>query len=350
MFEPIWYLKDIKQDKPVKVFTIFSCGGGSSMGYKRAGFEVIGNCEIDPRMNSVYVANNHPKYNYNMDVREFLQKDDLPEELYNLDILDASPPCSSFSMSGDRAKSWGKNKVFMEGQKAQKLDDLFFVYLDVVEKLKPRCTIAENVAGLVSGKARGYVNKIVKRYREIGYDVQIFQLNAAFMEVPQKRVRVFFVANRMGYPKLELNFHYKPIKFGEIRSKEPGEPIKENTEMSKLLKMARHSDKKLSTVKGRLGQKASLFNHVVAWDDDIAPTQVATKPSLRGYDKTRFSESDIIICQTFPQDYKFLKRTTRKIALICGMSVPPNMMAHIATEVWKQWLSKDKEIIERMGV
>lgn len=92
-FTPIWSLSEIKQDKDVNVFTIFSCGGGSSMGYKRAGFRVVGNCEIDPKMNEIYLTNNHPKYNYNMDVRDFLAKEDLPEELYNLDILDGSPPC-----------------------------------------------------------------------------------------------------------------------------------------------------------------------------------------------------------------------------------------------------------------
>ena len=43
-----WYLRDLlPPDKPVKVFSTFSCGGGSTMGYKRAGFEVLGNVEID---------------------------------------------------------------------------------------------------------------------------------------------------------------------------------------------------------------------------------------------------------------------------------------------------------------
>lgn len=42
-------------------------------------------------MNVVYVKNNHPKYNFLMDLREFNKKADLPEELYNLDILDGSP-------------------------------------------------------------------------------------------------------------------------------------------------------------------------------------------------------------------------------------------------------------------
>ncbi|WP_221934134.1 DNA cytosine methyltransferase, partial [Klebsiella pneumoniae] len=86
---------DFTKDKG-KVFSCFACGGGSTMGYKLAGFDVVGCNEIDPRMNSIYVINHHPKHNYLCDIRK-LVKMDLPEELYNLDILDGSPPCSSFS-------------------------------------------------------------------------------------------------------------------------------------------------------------------------------------------------------------------------------------------------------------
>lgn len=110
-----WFKSEIAQDKPVKVFSCFSCGGGSSMGYKRAGFEVVGNCEIDPKINKLYVTNNHPKYNYCEDLRAFNRREDLPEELYHLDILDGSPPCTSFSTAGIREKGWGKAKKFREG-------------------------------------------------------------------------------------------------------------------------------------------------------------------------------------------------------------------------------------------
>lgn len=108
----------------LKVFSCFACGGGSTMGYKLAGCEVLGCCEIDPRMNKVYVKNHNPKYNYLMDIRDFNKLDDLPEELYHLDILDGSPPCSTFSMAGQREKAWGVEKRFKEGQKLQTLDDL----------------------------------------------------------------------------------------------------------------------------------------------------------------------------------------------------------------------------------
>ncbi len=82
------------------------------MGYKRAGFNVIGNCEIDEKINRMYVKNNHPKYNYHMDIREFNNIEKLPDELYDLDILDGSPPCTTFSMAGKREETWGKEKKF----------------------------------------------------------------------------------------------------------------------------------------------------------------------------------------------------------------------------------------------
>ena len=218
MYNWKWYLSELKQDKDVTVFSCFSCGGGSTMGYKRAGFKVLGNVEIDPRVNEVYKTNNHPKYNYLMDLRDFNKLQDLPDELYHLDILDGSPPCSTFSTAGLREKVWGKEKAFREGQKKQVLDDLFFVFLDTVEKLKPKIVVAENVTGIIKGNAKGYVNLILKRFKELGYEVQLFKLNAALMDVPQTRERVFFIANNQGYPQLKLNFHNKPILFGEVRS------------------------------------------------------------------------------------------------------------------------------------
>ena len=88
-----WNLSDLKSvhKNGRTVFTCFSCGGGSSMGYKLAGYTVLGNCEIDPKMMEVYKTNHHPKYSYLMDIRDFVKLPDteIPEELKNLDILEA---------------------------------------------------------------------------------------------------------------------------------------------------------------------------------------------------------------------------------------------------------------------
>lgn len=110
MFDWKWYLKDIKQDKDVKVFSTFSCGGGSTMGYKRAGFKVLGNVEIDKKINEMYVKNFNPKYNFNMDLREFNLLENLPQELYQLDILDGSPPLQHIFNGRCTRKSVGQRK------------------------------------------------------------------------------------------------------------------------------------------------------------------------------------------------------------------------------------------------
>ena len=335
MFDWKWYLKDIKQDKPVNVFSCFSCGGGSTMGYKRAGFIVLGNVEIDVAMNKVYLKNFNPTYNYNVDLRDFNKLEDLPEELYHLDILDGSPPCSTFSLSGHREDAWGLKKKFREGQKEQTLDDLFFVWLDTVKKLQPRIAIAENVVGLMSGNAKGYINKIIHGFHKIGYKVQIFKLNAAYMDVPQARERIFFIAHNQQFPKLTLNFYNKPILFGEVRSKH-GNPVTGSTIQRYLKHMLPH-DLSLGHITKRLYGKQRCFNHRIIHDNRVANTVTSGGGNIRAYDKSWLSDEDIINISTFPQDYDF---GGQRVQYVCGMSVPPNMMANIASEIWQQWLRK----------
>ena len=96
LFPYKWNLSDGFPAKEIsknglKVFGTFICGGGSTMGYKLAGFEHLGGVEIDPPIADVYKTNHKPKYLYNEDIREFNKRNDLPKELYELDILDGSP-------------------------------------------------------------------------------------------------------------------------------------------------------------------------------------------------------------------------------------------------------------------
>ena len=143
-----WSFKDYPKKNGLKVFGTFICGGGSTMGFKLAGFEHLGGVEIDSKVAEVYKLNHNPKYLFNEDIRTFLAREEYPEELYNLDVLEGSPPCSSFSLSGNREKDWGKKKVFAEGQAEQRLDDLFFDWIKLVDKLQPKIAIAENVMGM----------------------------------------------------------------------------------------------------------------------------------------------------------------------------------------------------------
>ena len=334
-----WSLKDLPEPTCGKVFTTFACGGGSSMGYKRAGFEVVGAVEIDPKIAAMYRANHHPEFFYRMDLRNFntLPDAELPEELFGIDILDGSPPCTVFSTAGKREAGWGVAKQFREGQAKQRLDDLFFVFIETVRKLQPKVVVAENVPGLLHKNAQGYVNQIIREFRDAGYDVQIFSLNTAYMDVPQARHRVFFIANRMGFPKLKLDFHNRPIPFGEVRS-EHGVPVSASTVKGSLMAHIQPGDKTLEDVYFRLtGRRGKFFTDVIVHDKNVAFTVASGSFCVRGCDGTMFSAEDYTAVQSFPYDYDFCGNDVRYVT---GMSVPPNAMAHIAQEIYRQWLRK----------
>lgn len=166
------------------------------MGYKLAGFDVIGCNEIDHRMMFTYCKNHNPRFPFLEPIQTFKDKQDLPPELFNLDILDGSPPCSTFSMAGSREEAWGKMKKFREGQAEQVLDTLFFDFIQLAKRLQPKVVVAENVKGLLLGSAKEYMTNIYRGFDDAGYYVNHYLLDAQTMGVPQRRQRVFFVCLR----------------------------------------------------------------------------------------------------------------------------------------------------------
>lgn len=341
-FPYLWRLADGYPAKGIephgcKVFGTFICGGGSSMGYKLAGYHHLGGVELDPSIAAIYKQNHHPEYLYIEDIRDFNKRTDLPAELYQLDILDGSPPCSTFSTAGDREEAWGKEKQFAEGQKMQRLDDLVFVYCDTIEKLKPKVCWLENVSGLVKGNGKIYSKKIAKRLNEIGYNVQLFLLNAATMGVPQFRERVFFIGLRKDFhlPKLVLDFNEEPILFKEIKDG-LGDPIT-GEESLRTWEHRIPSDTSFADTNLRFRGKLSGYGLSYVHDDRVMPTLTSNGYSYLYSDPKFVSVSEMLKGLTFPIDYEAPKA---KYRFLCGMSVAPVMSAQISYQIYKQWLSK----------
>jgi DNA (cytosine-5)-methyltransferase 1 len=330
-----WYLKDgYPKSHGLKVFGTFICGGGSTMGYKLAGFEHLGGVEIDPEVADVYKTNHNPKYLFVEDIRGFADRKEFPEDLYNLDILDGSPPCSSFSMAGNREKDWGKTKVFREGQAEQRLDDLFFDYIRLAKKLQPKVVIAENVKGLIQGNAKAYVHRIKKEFEAAGYKVQLFLLNAASMGVPQKRERVFFICQRndLNFKPLNLFFNENAIHFKEI---EVDESRKNATgEILKYLILTKEG-KSLASVH----PKGNFFTSIRISKNDVINT-IASGSNLFHYEKNQYlNNTELKLAGSYPIDYNFKKIDPQ---YLIGMSVPPVMTAQVATEIYNQWFKTGK--------
>lgn len=334
VFSYCWELKDGYPYNGVKyhqktVFSCFSCGGGSTMGYKLAGYNVIGNNEIDPRMMKVYKKNHNPKYSFLCDIRELLDKEDLPEELYNLDVLDGSPPCSVFSTAGQREKGWNKEKVFREGQKKQKLDDLFFYFIELAKKLQPKVVISENVSGLLKGNAKGYVKKIIDGFNEAGYKTQIFLLNGATMGLPQKRERCFFVSQRKDVYKnnIRLSFNDKVIPFSVVSD----ETDRRNT-LTTLFE--KYWDE------AKCGDAVGTFNSVRKCKlNDACNTITASDNIYHPRYKRKLNKKELCLCGSYPLDYDFMGEEP---VYLIGMSVPPLMMAKLSYQVYNQILKDEK--------
>jgi DNA (cytosine-5)-methyltransferase 1 len=323
------------------VFGTFICGGGSTMGYKLSGFNHLGGVEIDPKIAKVYQLNHKPKHLFLEDIRHFVKRSDIPDELYNLDLLDGSPPCSSFSMAGNREKDWGKKKVFKEGQAEQVLDDLFFEYIALAKKLQPKIVLAENVKGLIQGNAKLYVKKIFKAFDEAGYNVQLFLLNAASMGVPQKRERVFFICQRkdLNLPKLKLEFNENAIRLGEFIESRNGTNLSKEGKLYTDWLQRIETDKNFGDICLRTENKQKSFGRVLIKKNDYAPTIVSGNQYVYFDEFKEISNQDIQQIGTYPLDYDFQDVEPK---YLIGMSVPPVMTAQIANQIKIQWLDKIK--------
>jgi DNA (cytosine-5)-methyltransferase 1 len=353
MFTYKWNLKDLENVEP-NGYTVFSCfagGGGSSQGYKMAGYDVIGCNEIDKRQMEIYRHNLKPKFSYLEDIRTFRLRDDLPKELFELDILDASFPCSLFSNANLKADDKkGKEVKFREGQAKQKLDDLAFETIKLVDRIRPKICVFENVKGLLQEKNKWYAEQIYLQFSKIGYRVCHHLINCADLGVPQKRQRVFFFAVRNDLnvptadifgtePLLDLDIREKHISMGEIDNDDLGkEPTKH---ISNLMKFYRKGDKSLSDIRFRVDGKCTGFQTVILTKKTICNTlRAKCNEFIKLYaNNIGLSDYELLQIGSWSQDYDFKKQ---RVIYSLGMSVPPLAMYRISKEIKAQWIDKFK--------
>ncbi|MEH0410957.1 DNA cytosine methyltransferase [Streptomyces scabiei] len=178
--------------------TTFSGCGGSSLGYRMAGFRMLWASEFIPAAQETYRANAAPHTVLDTrDIREVTAADICAATglaVGEVDLYDGSPPCAAFSTMGKREAGWGKVKPYSDT--VQRVDDLFFEYARILRELQPRTFVAENVSGLVKGTAKGYFLEILAALKACGYRVEARLLDASRLGVPQSRQRLIFVGVR----------------------------------------------------------------------------------------------------------------------------------------------------------
>ena len=169
------------KQKPNAV-ALFCGAGGLSLGFERAGFEILLSTDIDPDAIQSY-RTCFPSVNVWLgDIRR-LNTSALPR---NVDILLGGPPCQGFSSAGQKFWDDERNKLLAE-------------YIRILAAVRPKWFLMENVEGLLTAWNGQYICETVKALLSLGYNVTLDKIYAHAYGVPQRRKRTILVGNRLGH-------------------------------------------------------------------------------------------------------------------------------------------------------
>lgn len=346
---------DVRKAKGSNGFTMvstFSGCGGSCLGFELAGFDLRWANEFIPEARETYRANHKGVILDDRDVREvkgFEILEAIGLELGELDLLEGSPPCSSFSMAGSREKAWGQVKSYSDSE--QRADDLFFEYSRLVGEIQPKTFIAENVSGLVRGSAVGYFREILRDLRSNGYNVEAKLLDASWLGVPQRRKRIIFVGVRN-----DLVEKYKvgpafPSPFGHQYSL--NEALEDVPPLENYVDLDTGFD--ISLERYALGAewdktpigKASKKYFSLKKPDPNMPVltitatvgQVGAASVTHPLQRRKFTLQELKLLSSFPADFELTGTYSQRCERI-GRSVPPLMAKAIGETIAREILSK----------
>lgn len=195
-------------DRMPTVISTFAGCGGSSLGYKLAGYRELLAVEWDDNAVATFRLNFPEVPVYHGDIAKLSGEECMrlaggikPGEL---DVLDGSPPCQGFSTAGKRKFDDPRNSLFRE-------------FARLLTELKPRAFVMENVTGMIKGYMKQAYLQIVATLRDCGYTVKGQVMNAMYFNVPQSRERVILIGVRNdlsiepSHPKPQM----RPISAGD---------------------------------------------------------------------------------------------------------------------------------------
>lgn len=169
--------------------SLFAGAGGCSLGFQQAGFNVLFATDIDNNAVASY-RHNFPETQCEVaDVRD-LSPEALLERVGlrsgELDILLGGPPCQGFSSAGAKSGEDPRNSLVRH-------------YVRLLEGMRPKWFIMENVEGLLTNDGGMHVRDAVEAFIHAGYAVNLEKVYAQGYGVPQRRKRVLIVGNRLGH-------------------------------------------------------------------------------------------------------------------------------------------------------
>lgn len=166
---------------------LFCGAGGLSEGFRQAGVRVLAGQDIDATFGTTF-SDTHSEATFVHGPIQSISADELLNaancKAGEVDVLIGGPPCQGYSVyNHQRGEDDPRAGLFKE-------------YLRLVEAIRPRWLVMENVSGITSIAGGGIVREIQAGMRRLGYRVDMKLLKAEEYGVPQERRRVFFIATR----------------------------------------------------------------------------------------------------------------------------------------------------------
>jgi len=341
--------------KSINVLDLFCGCGGFSEGFKSEPFSIV--CANDIWKDALLTyQQNKPNVKT---ILGDISKEDIKDEIINefknksCDIMIGGPPCQSFSMAGKRERNDPRGKLFED-------------YLLLVEKLKPKVCLIENVKGILSMKhykdnlsdsqkemIENYektkdkqielsiqplyekvVTKICNRFKTLGYNIEYKVLDCSCYNIAQKRERVIFIASC-----IESVITFPIPNNTKISVKDAIDDLKERKEDKSLSHLfSKHSDEMIEKIKKtKIGECLNKkYNDAFFKCDPTKPSRTV-KENHGGvflhYEKNRvMTPRELARLQSFQDDFLFCG-TKSSILKQIGNAVPPQLSKSLAETV-----------------
>lgn len=326
----------------MKVISLFSGCGGLDLGFEKAGFDVPIANEFDKTIWATFKANHPNTKLIEGDIRK-IESETFPDDV---DGIIGGPPCQSWSEAGSLK---GINDA--RGQ-------LFFEYIRILRKVKPKFFLAENVSGMLANRHNEAVKNIIKMFDESGYEVTLTLVNAKDYGVAEERKRVFYI----GFRK-DLNIRFKFPK-GSTCNEENRITLKDiiwdlqDTAVPSAPKN-KHNPEAVNNNEYFTGSYSPIFmsrNRVKGWDEQAYTVQASGRqcqlhPSAPKMVKVetnkcvfvegkehlyrRMTVREIARVQGFPDSFKYLYDNIDDAYKMIGNAVPVNLAYEIAVAIKK---------------
>ncbi|WP_378173950.1 DNA cytosine methyltransferase [Aquimarina sp. SS2-1] len=326
----------------MRIISFFAGAGGLDLGFEKAGFKIAWANEYDKEIWETY-EKNHP--NTELDKRSMrnISIEEIPDNPIG---LIGGPPCQSWSEAGA-----------LRGIK-DKRGQLFYNFIEVLEKKQPLFFLAENVSGMLLPRHKEALKNIKEMFKNagVGYDLSFELLNASDYGVPQDRKRVFFI----GYRR-DLNIKFKfPEKFDKkITLEEKIGDLKDSVLSAREKNYTNGEDCKVPNHEYMIGNFSTIFmsrNRVRSWDEQSFTIQAGGRhapihpqaPKMKFIEQNkrifvpgkehlyrRLSVRECARIQTFPDDFIFYYKNVTAGYKMIGNAVPVDLANVLAKKIKK---------------